>query len=136
MVDAWVRKGLTLFEDNKIPEALGCLNEAVKLSPRAFKPRYNRGKIHLQLNHIEEGIADLEKACSIKPEHDKSHELLGDAYSRVGDEEKAAIHWRIAEELRKEKDNSSNKDIDIMNQRTKERRKCQRKKPLKDMFYL
>jgi len=108
MVDAWVRKGLTLFEDNKIPEALGCLNEAVKLSPRAFKPRYNRGKIHLQLNHIEEGIADLEKACSIKPEHDKSHELLGDAYSRVGDEEKAAIHWRIAEELRKEKDNSSN----------------------------
>jgi Tfp pilus assembly protein PilF len=50
----------------------------------------------------------LEKACSIKPEHDKSHELLGDAYSRVGDEEKAAIHWRIAEELRKEKDNSSN----------------------------
>ena len=108
MVDAWVRKGLTLFEDNKIPEALGCLNEAVRLSPRAFKPRYNRGKIHLQLNHIEEGIADLEKACSIKPEHDKSHELLGDAYSRVGDEEKAAIHWRIAEELRKEKDNSSN----------------------------
>jgi len=108
MVDAWVRKGLTLFEDNRIPEALGCLNEAVKLSPRAFKPRYNRGKIHLQLNHIEEGIADLEKACSIKPEHDKSHELLGDAYSRVGDEEKAAIHWRIAEELRKEKDNSSN----------------------------
>lgn len=108
MVDAWVRKGLTLFEDNKIPEALGCLNEAVKLSPRAFKPHYNRGKIHLQLNHINEGISDLEKACSIKPEHDKSHELLGDAYSRQGDEEKAAIHWRIAEELRKEKDNSSN----------------------------
>lgn len=105
MVDAWVRKGLTLFEDNKIPEAVGCLNEAVKLSPRAFKPRYNRGKLRLEMNHTEEAISDLEKACEIKPGHEKSHELLGDAYARLGEEEKAAIHWRIAEELKKGKDN-------------------------------
>jgi len=103
MVDAWVRKGLTLFEDNKMPEAVGCLNEAVKLSPRSFKPRYNRGKMRLEMNHTEEGISDLEKACEIKPGHEKSHELLGDAYAKLGEEEKAAIHWRIAEELRKEK---------------------------------
>ena len=103
MVDAWVRKGLTLFEDNKMPEAVGCLNEAVKLSPRSFKPRYNRGKMRLEMNHIEEGISDLEKACEIKPRHEKSHELLGNAYAKLGEEEKAAIHWRIAEELRKEK---------------------------------
>jgi hypothetical protein len=108
MVDAWVRKGLTLFEDNKIPEAVGCLNEAVKLSPRAFKPRYNRGKLRLEMNHTEDAISDLEKACEIKPGHEKSHELLGDAYARLGEEEKAAIHWRIAEELKKEKDNSNN----------------------------
>ncbi len=108
MVDAWVRKGLTLFEDKKIPEAEGCLNEAVRLSPRAFKPRYNRGKMHLELNHIEEGITDLEKASEIKPNHEKSHELLGDAYARLGEEEKAAIHWRIAEELKKQKNNRSN----------------------------
>lgn len=103
MVDAWVRKGLTLFEYNKMPEAVGCLNEAVKLSPRSFKPRYNRGKMRLEMNHIEEGISDLEKACEIKPGHEKSHELLGDAYAKLGEEEKAAIHWHIAEELRKEK---------------------------------
>lgn len=96
MVDAWVRKGITLFEDNKITEAEGCLNYAVKLSPRGFKPRYNRGKLRLELNRLEDGIADLEKACDIKPTHDKSHELLGDAYTRLGNEEKGAIHWRIA----------------------------------------
>jgi len=108
MVDAWVRKGLTLFEDNKTTEAMGCLNEAVKLSPRSFKPRYNRGKMRLEMNHTDEAISDLEKACDIKPGHEKSHELLGDAYARLGEEEKAAIHWRIAEEIKKEKDNSSN----------------------------
>lgn len=106
MVDAWVRKGITLFEDNKITEAEGCLNYAVKLSPRGFKPRYNRGKLRLELNRLEDGIADLEKACDIKPTHDKSHELLGDAYTRLGNEEKGAIHWRIAEELRKKNKNN------------------------------
>lgn len=101
LVDAWVRKGITLFDDNKIPEAEACLNEAVRLSPRGFKTRYNRGKMRLELNRLEDGIADLEKASDIKPTHDKTHELLGDAYTRLGDEEKGAIHWRIAEELRK-----------------------------------
>lgn len=101
MVDAWVRKGITLFEENKITEAEGCLNHAVKLSPRGFKPRYNRGKLRIELNRLEDGIADLEKACDIKPTNDKVHELLGDAYTRLGNEEKGAIHWRIAEELRK-----------------------------------
>ncbi|WP_321518312.1 AAA family ATPase [uncultured Bacteroides sp.] len=108
MVDAWVRKGLTLFEEQKTTEAMECLNEAVKLSPRSFKPRYNRGKMRLEMNHTDEAISDLEKACDIKPGHEKSHELLGDAYARLGEEEKAAIHWRIAEEIKKEKDNSSN----------------------------
>ena len=105
MVDAWVRKGVTLFEGKKLPEAVGCLNEAVKLSPKSFKARYNRGRMRLEMNYTEEGISDLEKACQIKPEHEKTHELLGDAYARLGEEEKAAIHWRIAEELRKEKEN-------------------------------
>lgn len=106
MVDAWVRKGITLFEDNKITEAEGCLNYAIKLSPRGFKPRYNRGRLRLELNRIDDAIADLEKACDIKPTHDKSHELLGDAYTRLGNEEKGAIHWRIAEELRKKNRNN------------------------------
>lgn len=101
MVDAWVRKGITLFDENKIPEAEGCLNEAVKLSPRSFKARYNRGKMRIDLNRLEDGIADLEKACDIKPTQDKPHELLGEAYTRLGHEEKGALHWKIAEELRK-----------------------------------
>ena len=42
-VDAWVRKGVTLFDADRIDEAEACLNEAVKLRPNEFKAVYNRG---------------------------------------------------------------------------------------------
>ena len=39
-------------------------------------------------------------------EHAKAHELFGDALSRNGQEEEAAIQWSIAESLRKDKNKS------------------------------
>ena len=42
-VDAWVRKGVTLFNANRMSEANECLNQAVKLRPNEFKAVYNRG---------------------------------------------------------------------------------------------
>lgn len=101
MTDALVRKGITLFDMGEQIEALACFNEAGRLSPASFKVFYNRGRAHLKLGHMEEAISDLLKASSIKEEHATCHEVLGDAYSRNGEEGRAAIHWRIAEELRK-----------------------------------
>lgn len=101
--DAWVRKGITLYNDKAIYEAEVCLNEAVRLSPTSFKAIYNRGKIRLALGNIEGATGDLDKAISLKPEHPKSHELFGDALMRSGKEDEAAIHWAIAERLREKK---------------------------------
>lgn len=103
-VDALVAKGLLFFKKGDELEALHCFNEAVKLSPLSLKARYNRGRAHLALNHVEEALSDLLKATSIKPEHAASHKGLGDVYLRMEDEERAELHWRIAEELRKKKD--------------------------------
>ena len=65
-----------------------------------FKVHYNRGKNHLLCGRTEQAVADFDKAVSLKPEHAKAHELFGDALSRCGKEEEAAIHWAIAETLR------------------------------------
>ena len=43
-VEAWVRKGVTLLDIGEDYDAQVCLNKAVKLSPKSFKARYNRGK--------------------------------------------------------------------------------------------
>ena len=98
--DAWIRKGITLYNNKEYYEAEVCLNEAVRLSPMLFKAVYNRGKNRMALDNIEGALADFDRAVSIKPEHAKVHELFGDALMRTGKEEEAALQWAIAERLR------------------------------------
>lgn len=98
--DAWIRKGITLYNEKAYYEAEVCLNEAVRLSPSLFKAVYNRGKSRLALNNIEGAVADFDRATSFKPEHPKAHEYFGDALMRQGKEEEAALQWAIAERLR------------------------------------
>ena len=100
-IDAWIRKGITLFNEKEFFDAENCLNRAVSLRPSEFKALYNRGKLRLQTENIEGALSDLDKATSLKPEHPRAHELFGDALLKVGKETEAAIQWRIAEELRK-----------------------------------
>lgn len=101
--DAWVRKGVTLFDMGRHSEALECVNKAVELRPMQFKGIYNRGKIRLKMGDIDGAINDFDKATTIKPEHPNAHQLFGDALIQKGLEEVAALQWRIAEELHKKK---------------------------------
>ena len=99
--DAWIRKGITLFNNKEWFDAENCFNTAIRMSPANFKAFYNRGKLRLKTEETEGAIADLDKATSLKPEHAKAHELFGDALLKAGKEVEAAIQWRIAEELKK-----------------------------------
>jgi tetratricopeptide (TPR) repeat protein len=103
MVDAWVRKGVTLFNDGNDLEAERCLNEAVRLSPGHFKALFNRGQVRLQQGHLEEAVADFDRATSLKPENARAHELFGDTLMRLGKEQEAGLQWAIAEQLRRKK---------------------------------
>ena len=102
-LDAWIRRGITQFDLKCFDQALHDLNQAVRISPASFKAAFNRGRIFLEMNLLDEAVNDLDRACRLKPENARSHKLLGDAYSRKGDEEKAVIYWQIAEQLEKRK---------------------------------
>ena len=101
--DAWVRKGVTLYNNKEHYEAEMCLSEAVRLSPMLFKAVYNRGKNRLALDQVEGAVADFDKATTLKPDHPKAHDFFGDALMRIGKETEAALHWAIAERLREKK---------------------------------
>ena len=101
--DAWIRKGITLFNEKEFFDAESCLNRAVSLRPTDFKALYNRGKLRLKTENTEGALADLDKATTLKPEHPGAHELFGDALLKAGKEVEAALQWRIAEELKKKK---------------------------------
>ena len=105
--DAWVRKGVTLFDCGRTDEAEECINHAVRLRPNDFKAVYNRGKLRLHTGDTEGAASDLDKATSLKPDHAGAHEWFADALSRTGKEAEAALHYRIAEELRKRKNKTS-----------------------------
>ena len=101
--DAWVRIGVTYFDDNRMAEAEECLNQAVKLRPMDFKAVYNRGKLRLHTGDTEGALTDLDKATTLKPQHAGAHDCFADALDKAGKESEAALHYRIAEELRKRK---------------------------------
>lgn len=105
--DAWVRKGVTLFDDGRMEEARECLEKAVRIRPNEFKAVYNRGKLRLHMGDNEGALADLDKATSLKPQHAAAHEWFADALERFGKEDEAELHRRIASELKKIRINES-----------------------------
>lgn len=103
LVDAWVRKGVTLVDTNEGIAAMACFNEAIRLSPLNFKALYNRGKLRYDCHEYEGAASDFAKAVAQKPQHAASHERLGDTFMRLGMTDMAARHWAIAEDLREQK---------------------------------
>ncbi len=102
-VDAWVRKGVTYYDNGDIPKAEECLNQAVKIRPKEFKAVYNRGKLRLFNKDIEGALHDLDRATTLKPEHPGAHEFFGEALEAFGKKNEALIQYRLAKELKKKK---------------------------------
>ena len=101
--DAWVRKGITLFNEGYIPQAEECFSHALQIQPLHFKAVYNRGRLRLHTHDTEGAVADLDKATTLKPEHAGSHQYFAEALEPAGKETEAEIHFRLAEELRTRK---------------------------------
>lgn len=102
-LDAWVRKGVTLYDLGDFYEADICFNEAVRLSPLYFKALYNRGKNRIALKDYDLAITDLDKASSVNPEHPSCHDYLAEAFTHVGEFDLAEKHRQIAEHIRQRK---------------------------------
>lgn len=99
LVDGWVRKGVTLYNLGAYHHAEKSLDKAVKLSPRLFKARYNRGKNRVALLEYDSAISDLLIASSLKADHINCHRLLASCFDLTGNPEQAEIHRTIADLL-------------------------------------
>lgn len=102
-VDAWVRKGVTLYDDKEYMEAEKCFDKACQLSPLSFKTLYNRGKNRLELGNIDGAISDIERALSVESHHVAAVELLAQAYYANEDYDRSEQLLNIADALRKKK---------------------------------
>lgn len=94
--EAWVRKGITLYDTAAYDEAETCLTTAITLEPKKFKALYNRGKNRIKLHNLNGACLDLENALKVKPDHKLTHDYLYQVYMGLGDMEQAKIHYRLA----------------------------------------
>lgn len=80
-------------------EILNVLDIKIHKHPKDDNLYYDRAKIYLQLNRVNDAIADLSRAVSINNKEFKYHMLLGDAYFANGDVEHSYKSLQRALEL-------------------------------------
>lgn len=102
-VEALIRKGVTLLDDKQVRPALVCLNQAIELSPASFKAWLQKGRSLMLLADYDLALHTFQHALGLKKDSARLHQLLSQTYNHLGDESNAAIHERIAQELRKRK---------------------------------
>jgi Flp pilus assembly protein TadD len=93
-----------LYLLRNVPEkTISELKEVVKLEPKNIEANYKLGRLLLSRDHVDESIAVLEKAKSETPAAIVFLPLLGDAYLKKGNAEKAEENYLLA--LASQKDN-------------------------------
>lgn len=102
--EAYVAKAQSLLAMGKYHDALHEVNLSLDISPLYFKAIYTRGKIFFAMENYDSASNDLNRCVGIKPKNISAHQLYGDILSAMGEEEMAALQWKIAERLKKEKE--------------------------------
>lgn len=83
-------------------DILKVLDIKIHKHPKDDNLYYDRAKIYLELNRVNEAIADLSRAVAINDKEFKYHMLLGDAYFANGDVEHSYKSLQHALELEPE----------------------------------
>lgn len=100
LVDAWVRKGITLYDQDKQHEALLCYNEALRLSPLSFKALYNKGKLLADKEDYDSALSCFLKAAVAKPKNPTVHDRIADLFETLDNTEMAEKYRKTAVRLR------------------------------------
>lgn len=99
--EAWLQKGITLLNDQQPRFALKCFEKAISLSPTFFKAWLQKGRALMELSEWEMALRTLLHAIPLNKKSIRLHLLLHKCYMQLDDPAHAALHKRIAEELRK-----------------------------------
>ncbi len=102
--DAYIGKARVMINQHNLRKALSLVNKALDMSPALFKALYWKAKILFEMQNFDDAISALERCTSLKPKNINVHLLFGDVLSAAGDDDNAAIHYAIAEQLRKMSD--------------------------------
>jgi tetratricopeptide (TPR) repeat protein len=65
--EEWTQKGVALFKENRLQDALACFEKALDLAPRSIRPLFNKAIVLGDLRRDEEALACYGRVLEIDP---------------------------------------------------------------------
>ncbi len=97
--DCWMaynNLGKTLYEANRIPEAMDLFKQALRMNPDNDAAYYNLGNALVQRGRISQAIDEYERALRINPNFAEAHNNLGNALLLTGRTSEAIAQYEQA----------------------------------------
>lgn len=93
------QKGQILCELKRPEEAIACFDEAIRLAPREYWTRLDRGKCYANLNRHEQAVKDFTRCIELLPSQRRSYEARARSYQSLGKSDLAAADLLKARQL-------------------------------------
>ncbi|MCP3959717.1 MAG: tetratricopeptide repeat protein [bacterium] len=92
----WIRLGQIELELGRASEASPAFERALEIEPGNAAALFGSGRLALAEGDPGVAVAALEQALEAQPEAGRIHHVLGQAYRRLGDRERAREHLALA----------------------------------------
>lgn len=96
LAEAYDKEGLASKDKENFDRAIELLNKAISISPAAYKPYNNLGKIHGRLGRHDLAIKNLKLALKYNAKYAKAYYNLGKVYDLKGMLDEAIKEYSIA----------------------------------------
>src|SRR6266481_3955034 len=93
---AYNNLGNTLYEANRIPEAMDLFKQALRINPDNAEAYYNLGNALFQTGRTSEAIDQYEQALRINPDNAEAYNNLGNTLFQTGRTSEAIDHYKQA----------------------------------------
>lgn len=98
------KRASLLIQNGDVDQAISILQHTARKTPSLGCAQYELGRARLREDQFEMAAKHLEIAVALNPEYAPAYFLLGQAYSKAGDAEKARAAFEKSRELREKKD--------------------------------
>ncbi len=94
--EAWHFLGIIAAQQNKLADAIHCLQQATTYAPKITLYQVNLGIILRNAGQLQAAIAVQQKVLTLDPKNASAHGNIAVCYYEIGELDKSAAHYKLA----------------------------------------